>query len=224
MSGLYGFRSQVPITCPTGNCTWPTFSTLALCSSCSDITTVTTVSSCSMDVCVNDMSRFSSNNSVQCITNKTNGAFESNCTQWPPCNYTSHDQVNVNVTYSTPEGTLFQGVEYMFEIYSPASLSSTTAELAWPGESLQDDYLLTNANRLNQTETESYIETGMYNFSNGDVRHFENISNLALITARTNDPRSWEFDLNNCPSLLTGITSCQFNWCLKVHEGMEMVC
>jgi hypothetical protein len=33
-----GTRPDIPLTCPTGNCTWPLYETLAVCSSCADVT------------------------------------------------------------------------------------------------------------------------------------------------------------------------------------------
>jgi hypothetical protein len=33
-----GTRPDIPLTCPTGNCTWPLYETLAVCSSCTDVT------------------------------------------------------------------------------------------------------------------------------------------------------------------------------------------
>jgi hypothetical protein len=32
-----GARPDIPITCPTGNCTWPTYETLGVCSACTDV-------------------------------------------------------------------------------------------------------------------------------------------------------------------------------------------
>lgn len=37
-NGLWGLRLSDPISCPTGNCTWPIFSTLGICSSCANVT------------------------------------------------------------------------------------------------------------------------------------------------------------------------------------------
>jgi hypothetical protein len=35
-----GTRPEIPLTCPTSNCTWPPYETLAVCSSCADVTDV----------------------------------------------------------------------------------------------------------------------------------------------------------------------------------------
>jgi hypothetical protein len=32
-----GFRSEIPLSCPTGNCTWPPYESLGICSQCADV-------------------------------------------------------------------------------------------------------------------------------------------------------------------------------------------
>lgn len=49
-NGLWGLRLSDPISCPTGNCTWPTFSTLGICSSCANVTDETSFAGCSMQL------------------------------------------------------------------------------------------------------------------------------------------------------------------------------
>lgn len=44
LTGLYNPRDQVQPVCPSGNCTWDPFHTLAVCASCEDLTSTVTKS------------------------------------------------------------------------------------------------------------------------------------------------------------------------------------
>lgn len=43
LSGVYNLDSPIKVQCPTGTCTWPKFTTLAVCSSCRNVTSETRV-------------------------------------------------------------------------------------------------------------------------------------------------------------------------------------
>lgn len=216
INGLYSFSSSVPITCPTGNCTWPTFSTLALCSSCEDITNTIEISGCSTDVCTNY--NMDSRHQVSCMTNEAQGDMASNCTQWPPCNYTTNARISTNITYRTPENASFQGVECEYYIEPPKHPSSNVSllEESW----CDGDYLSRKSAILNETDSEAFKETSNSFYS---TKPFLNISNLALITALNLDPKDTSFSLSSCPEkTLSEVIQCRIEWCTKVYEDVKM--
>ncbi|KAF2136589.1 uncharacterized protein K452DRAFT_362416 [Aplosporella prunicola CBS 121167] len=195
ISGLLGSTSLLPFSCPSGNCTWPSFTSLGLCNSCKNVTKQTTLS-CSMEFSLNQSSRDSARICTSSID--TDGMINNDCSSWPPLPLSPRGMININNTYKTPKNV---SITIRVESYTPD-----------PGEPLT--FSVYNLANTNSTVPESLL-SGSVNISE---------SAFAQVSVSEDDIfDDGELLLDSCPQLNTTVTECQFFWCLKTYEKVHVV-
>ncbi|KAF2136026.1 uncharacterized protein K452DRAFT_149349 [Aplosporella prunicola CBS 121167] len=216
LNGLFEVNAALPFNCPSGNCTWPNVTSLALCGSCADITNDTVRSWITMKIwkpqesgCYTDTKSLG----IDCIADIRNGTLISNCTQWPPANFDAGRHVEITHKYTSPNNASFTTVEkYCLQTEGSIDQALGNSHLESKTRDYKEGYILGSSS---QYKYDSSMVSGVpFNASGFAVVvgwlgippfHFENFEKGDL-----------------CSSRVEKMTECQIYWCLKTYENLKV--
>lgn len=200
-AGFFNQSSPITIECPTGNCTWPAFSTLGLCTSCTNVTQQVTVSNCTFDFCGDEGCDGPGVKSCAFPSAKQQSQ-PPDCLSWPK---TDGFDAEIHITFSTPDNI-------SFDLDLGGSISPTTLTRAEydPGI-LVGGGIVTSATNLLTADDPEVSEL--------------DVSNYIFLVASY---ESWDVDhsieIGVCPKMqFKTVLDCRARMCLEIFQPASMV-
>lgn len=199
-AGFFNSSSPLPISCPTGNCTWPELSTLGLCTSCTNVTHQVTASNCTLTYCEDGTGPCSGPGVKSCAFPPASQQSQPpDCLRWPKTDPIHFRIVN---NFSIPDGVSFGASMYGH------IMPTTQTRARWNVDVHEGGSIATSAFNLDHSGSTD-----------------KDVSNYAF-TAATYEALDVDklLEIGVCPRVrFKSILDCRFRMCLQTFPPARMV-